>query len=89
MLLSANFGDNLLSKIFNLFKTKKDIEEKSNKIIEIDYNKCKNCLSCYRTCKNNVFAIENNRVVVKNEENCTKCGECLKVCRYGAIIIYQ
>ena len=38
---------------------------------------------------NNVFAIENNRVVVKNEENCTKCGECLKVCRYGAIIIYQ
>ncbi len=80
----------MLSKILGIFKGKKSNEvAKTNKVIEIDYNKCKNCLSCYRVCKNNVFALENNRVVVKNEDNCTRCGECLKVCRYGAIIIYE
>ncbi|CAB3288621.1 4Fe-4S ferredoxin iron-sulfur binding domain protein [Methanocaldococcus lauensis] len=86
----------MLSKILSIFSrknnkkdTKKSINNKSHKIIEIDYNKCKNCLSCYRVCKNNVFDIENNRIVVKNEKNCTKCGECVRVCRYGAIILYR
>ncbi|AIJ05370.1 4Fe-4S ferredoxin iron-sulfur binding domain protein [Methanocaldococcus bathoardescens] len=85
----------MLSKILSIFKgnskkdTKKDIRKKLDKIIEIDYNKCKNCLSCYRACKNNVFDIENSRIVVKNEKNCTKCGDCVKACRYGAIILYN
>ena len=34
-------------------------------IVDIDYNKCINCLACYLINKN-IFSIENNRIVIKN-----------------------
>jgi ferredoxin len=34
-------------------------------IVDIDYSKCINCLVCYLINKN-IFSIENNRIVIKN-----------------------
>ena len=52
----------------------------------IDYDRCKNCTSCYKVCDYGVYAVENGKVIVKNKSNCVKgCFKCLSVCRYGAI----
>ena len=74
----------MLNKILKLFKSN---ENKIREKVEIDYIRCKNCLACYKICKNNVFSLEDNKVVVKNVENCDLCGKCKEVCRYGAIFL--
>jgi NAD-dependent dihydropyrimidine dehydrogenase PreA subunit len=52
----------------------------------IDYDKCKNCISCYKFCNYGVYEVENGRVVVKYKDKCVDgCSMCLDVCRYGAL----
>ncbi|WP_048196956.1 ATP-binding protein [Methanocaldococcus vulcanius] len=80
----------MLSKLLKIIKGEKD--KPLGKNVEdtwgptIDYDRCKNCASCYNFCKYGVYAIENGRVVVKNKSNCIEgCSLCLDVCRYGAL----
>jgi DNA-directed RNA polymerase subunit D len=51
-----------------------------NPIVKVDLKKCDGCGECVKFCPRNVFAIENSRLVVKNEINCTLCNECIRHC---------
>ena len=58
-------------------------------IVDIDYSKCINCLACYLINKN-VFSIENNRIVIKNntissEEDIEDVKIAAKACPTNAI----
>jgi hypothetical protein len=58
-------------------------------IVDIDYSKCINCLACYLINKN-VFSIENNRIVIKNntissEEDIEDIKIAAKACPTNAI----
>jgi len=58
-------------------------------IVDIDYSKCINCLACYLINKN-IFSIENNRVVIKNntissEEDIEDVKIAAKACPTNAI----
>jgi ferredoxin len=58
-------------------------------IVDIDYSKCINCLACYLINKN-IFSIENNRVVIKNntissEEDIEDIKIAAKACPTNAI----
>jgi ferredoxin len=58
-------------------------------IVDIDYNKCINCLACYLINKN-IFSIKNNRVVIKNniissEEDIEDIKIASKACPTNAI----
>ncbi len=81
----------MLSKILSIFKKNKDNNNNNNNNERdsnikkeniaygptIDYSKCKNCGICYKLCKNNVYDLINNKVVVINKENCSKqCNKC-------------
>ncbi len=46
---------------------------------------CSLCKKCVEICPKNVFSIEKEKVVVKDEFSCTLCGDCLKVCEENAI----
>jgi len=52
----------------------------------IDYDKCISCGSCLDFCPHDVYAIEEEKVVVKNPYNCVVgCQGCQKVCEQEAI----
>ncbi|MFP3132054.1 MAG: ferredoxin [Candidatus Nanopusillus sp.] len=58
-------------------------------IVDIDYSKCINCLACYLINKN-IFSIENNRIVIKNntissEEDIEDIKIAAKACPTNAI----
>jgi len=58
-------------------------------IVDIDYSKCINCLACYLINKN-IFSIENNRIVIKNntissEEDIEDVKIAAKACPTNAI----
>jgi len=58
-------------------------------IVDIDYSKCINCLACYLINKN-IFSIENNRIVIKNntissEEDIEDIKTAAKACPTNAI----
>jgi len=55
--------------------------------INIDYEKCDslNCLECLDLCPMQVFDIENNQVIIKNNASCCGCLACQEVCSYNAI----
>ncbi len=55
--------------------------------VEINYEKCigVDCAECMNACPMEVFAIENDKVVVVNEDVCTFCMICVDVCPEGAV----
>jgi NAD-dependent dihydropyrimidine dehydrogenase PreA subunit len=52
--------------------------------VVIDYEKCDNCLNCFRTCPMQVLKVENKRVVQSNEI-CFACRNCEAACPQDAI----
>ena len=63
------------------------------KIIEIDHEKCINCLECVAECQSRLFLEEKidseDRVTfVDPYSSCNQCGHCLSICPTDAII-YQ
>ena len=55
---------------------------------KVDYEICTGDQECFKFCKNDVFAWdeENNHPIVKNPYNCVVgCQACLNVCTVGAV----
>jgi DNA-directed RNA polymerase subunit D len=48
--------------------------------VTIDPKRATEAVECAKWCPKNVFTIEGNRAVVKNEMNCTICMECVRHC---------
>jgi DNA-directed RNA polymerase subunit D len=46
--------------------------------VSIDQKRAVEAAECAKWCPKNVFAIQGNRAVVKNEMNCTLCMECVR-----------
>ncbi len=58
-------------------------------MIVIDEKKCTNCGECVKICPNEIYKIENDRVVVGNTTDCTNCQSCMSVCQPEAITITE
>lgn len=53
----------------------------------IDYARCIGCRKCFDFCLFGVYAIENEKVVVRNPRKCkNKCPACARVCPVQAVI---
>lgn len=59
----------------------------AGKHVWIDESQCKNCKLCYTQCPMDVFALEDNQVTVKKEENCIHCSVCVSKCPHRCIQI--
>lgn len=57
--------------------------------IAIDEGKCKVCGECVSACSNNVYQLEDNRLIIAKAGECTGCETCVTVCPNEAITITQ
>ena len=57
--------------------------------IVIDETKCKVCGECVNICPNEIYKIEDNRVVIGNSADCSGCQSCVSVCANEAITITE
>lgn len=48
---------------------------------------CINCKNCIAVCPHQVFAVEKNRVQLKDEDACMECGACVTNCPAGAVFV--
>ena len=56
----------------------------------IDYSKCNQCKQCVSFCAHDVYAVEQNKVVIKNPKNCVVfCQACLKMCPIQGAMQFQ
>jgi len=57
-------------------------------VIIINEN-CRLCKSCVEVCPNQIFALNENHVVVKPERThlCFACGHCMAVCAHNAVVV--
>jgi nitroreductase/NAD-dependent dihydropyrimidine dehydrogenase PreA subunit len=58
-----------------------------NTMIEIDREKCTNCMSCLSVCSNYVYRLSDDgkEVVVQYPSQCCVCGHCISICPVDAI----
>jgi nitroreductase/NAD-dependent dihydropyrimidine dehydrogenase PreA subunit len=59
-------------------------------MIEIDKEKCTNCMSCLSICPNYVFKVisdsgNGKEVVIQYPSQCYACGHCISICPVGAL----
>ncbi len=52
--------------------------------ITVDKTACVHCHRCAAVCPNEVFAFEENEIVVKHKGRCIHCGHCVAVCEQRA-----
>jgi len=57
--------------------------------IKIDYDKCKGCGECVKTCKFGVLEMLEEQPIVVSPSKCGKCLECIKNCPEDAITIIE
>lgn len=57
--------------------------------ITIDETKCKVCGECVAICPNEIYKLEDNRIVVGNTGECSNCQSCVAVCTNEAITITE
>jgi NAD-dependent dihydropyrimidine dehydrogenase PreA subunit len=57
----------------------------SQRLIEIDYEKCDGCGICANACHEGAIGIVDGRAVLVNSELCDGIGDCLPACPQGAI----
>lgn len=50
---------------------------------------CKGCGVCTAFCPKDVLALENEKVIIRAEENCVFCGTCESLCPDFAVFIYE
>jgi NAD-dependent dihydropyrimidine dehydrogenase PreA subunit len=62
---------------------------KANKIIHIDPDKCTKCKVFIKKCRRNVLAMVNDEngthIVIQNPQNCTACNDCVRACKFKAL----
>ncbi|MTV48765.1 hypothetical protein GJ688_07195 [Heliobacillus mobilis] len=51
------------------------------KVIEVDVEKCQNCLACLEVCPVKQCNIVEANTVSVNDDLCIGCGECIRICR--------
>jgi NAD-dependent dihydropyrimidine dehydrogenase PreA subunit len=57
--------------------------------IIIDSEKCISCGECVEVCPEEVYALEDEVLVVVNEEDCVDCEICAEICEIEAITIEE
>ncbi len=56
-------------------------------LIVIDETKCTVCGECVNICPNDVYKLENGRVIAANTSDCSNCQSCISMCEPQAITI--
>ncbi len=59
----------------------------SSATVEIDTDICDNSQNCHAVCPEDVFEIQNGRVVIVRASDCTACFKCVEVCPAGAVTV--
>ena len=55
----------------------------------IDYDKCIDCGDCAKFCAHEVYASENDKIIVQNPLNCVVfCQACAKMCPIDKVITF-
>jgi NAD-dependent dihydropyrimidine dehydrogenase PreA subunit len=57
--------------------------------IIIDSEKCINCGECVEVCHEEVYALEDEELVLVNEKNCVGCNDCIVICGFEAITLEE
>lgn len=55
-------------------------------VLQIDQEKCRNCLKCMQECPVTAISLVENRVSI-DSVRCVTCGKCLESCAHGAIVL--
>lgn len=50
----------------------------------VEYDMCKGCKICERTCKVDAIEVANKKAVI-NHKKCISCGQCIKACPFKAM----
>jgi NAD-dependent dihydropyrimidine dehydrogenase PreA subunit len=58
-------------------------------LIVIDETKCTLCGECVKICPNEVYKLEDGRVIVANATDCSNCQSCVSMCEPQAITISE
>ncbi len=58
-------------------------------LIAIDEEKCTVCGECVKICPNEIYKLENGRVIVANAKDCSNCQSCISMCEPQAITITE
>ncbi|MCL5945486.1 MAG: 4Fe-4S binding protein [Planctomycetes bacterium] len=58
-------------------------------LIEIDEKKCTNCGECVNICPNEVYKLQDGKVIVANAGECSNCQSCVSVCEPQAITVSE
>ncbi|HAG09399.1 MAG TPA: ferredoxin [Desulfotomaculum sp.] len=54
--------------------------------ITLDYEKCKGCTNCIKSCPTEAIRVHGGKAKIIGER-CIDCGECIRVCPYNAKIV--
>ncbi|NVM01341.1 MAG: 4Fe-4S binding protein [Candidatus Helarchaeota archaeon] len=57
--------------------------------VKIDYDKCKGCSECIKTCRFGVLEWLDEQPIVVSPNKCGKCMECIENCPEDAITIKE
>ncbi|HEV2331067.1 MAG TPA: 4Fe-4S dicluster domain-containing protein [Verrucomicrobiae bacterium] len=58
-------------------------------VITIDETKCNVCGECVNICPNQIYQLEDSKLVVGNTAECSNCQSCVSVCSPEAITITE
>ena len=80
---------NVLSKVDVLFLNKEEAAALTGRPFTrrfIDGKRCSLCGGCVEVCPQDIFTMEEKKIVVVNEERCVRCGRCVSHCPTRAIV---
>ena len=61
----------------------------STGVLRFDYDKCIDCGDCAKFCAHEVYASENDKIIVQNPLNCVVfCQACAKMCPIDKVITF-
>ncbi len=49
--------------------------------------KCTGCKMCLYVCPQNVFELNDKKVIIARKDDCMECGACTKNCAYDALYV--
>jgi NAD-dependent dihydropyrimidine dehydrogenase PreA subunit len=53
--------------------------------LKMDSAKCTGCGMCIEVCPHRVFALNNGKAEIIDQDSCMECGACVKNCPFNAL----